>query len=182
MLNFTFKFFVFTLILTSNLALSIKNKKKVKTNLVIQNKKNKNLKQELNENEINNIIQKSKEINNNVSKDEFNKENVYELLSILLTNLNSMESKLLESKKNKKNIKKEKTSFFSFLEEENKKNRLSRFIWAFILVIIFTVGLFFIVKNSVDWANMSRGELNKMKDQRMREITELLNNEFKTGI
>ena len=38
MLNFTFKFFVFTLILTSNLALSIKNKKKVKTNLVIQNK------------------------------------------------------------------------------------------------------------------------------------------------
>ena len=93
-----------------------------------------------------------------------------------------MESKLLESKKNKKNIKKEKTSFFSFLEEENKKNRLSRFIWAFIFVIIFTVGLFFIVKNSVDWANMSRGELNKMKDQRMREITELLNNEFKTGI
>ena len=114
MLNFTFKFFVFTLILTSNLALSIKNKKKVKTNLVIQNKKNKNLKQELNENEINNIIQKSKEINNNVSKDEFNKENVYELISSILTNLNSMESKLLESKKNKKILRKKKLLFSVF--------------------------------------------------------------------
>ena len=182
MLNFTFKFILFALILTSNLALSIKNKKKVKSNLELQNTKNKNLKQELNENEINNIIQKSKEINNNVSKDEFNKENVYELITSILNYLNSIENTLLKSKNNKKNNKKEESSFYSFLQEENKKNRLSRFIWALIFVIIFTVGLFFIVKNSVDWANMSRGELNKMKDQRMREITELLNNEFKTGI
>ncbi len=46
MLNFTFKFILFALILTSNFALSIKNKKKVKSNLEIQNKKNINIKQE----------------------------------------------------------------------------------------------------------------------------------------
>ena len=178
MLNFTFKFILFALILTSNFALSIKNKKKVKSNLEIQNKKNKNLKQELNENEIDDIITKSKQINNNITKTHYDKENVFELISSILNNLDSIENKLLKSKNNKK----EESSFFSFLQEENKKNRLSRFIWALIFVIIFTVGLFFIVKNSVDWANMSRGELNKMKDQRMREITELLNNEFKTGI
>ena len=182
MLNFTFKFILFALILTSNLALSIKNKKKVKTNLVIQNKKNKNLKQELNENEIDDIITKSKQINNNITKTHYDKENVFELISSILNNLDSIENKLLKSKNNKKNNKKEESSFFNFLQQDNKKNRLSRFIWALIFVIIFTVGLFFIVKNSVDWANMSRGELNKMKDQRMREITELLNNEFKTGI
>ena len=163
MLNFTFKFILFALILTSNFALSIKNKKKVKSNLEIQNKKNKNLKQELNENEIDDIITKSKQINNNITKTHYDKENVFELISSILNNLDSIENKLLKSK-------------------NNKKNRLSRFIWALIFVIIFTVGLFFIVKNSVDWANMSRGELNKMKDQRMREITELLNNEFKTGM
>ena len=182
MLNFTFKFILFALILTSNFALSIKNKKKVKSNLELQNTKNKNLKQELNEKELDDIIKKTQQINNNITKTHYDKENVFELISSILNNLDSIEKKLLKSKNNKKNNKKEESSFFSFLQEENKKNRLSRFIWALIFVIIFTVGLFFIVKNSVDWANMSRGELNKMKDQRMREITELLNNEFKTGI
>ena len=182
MLNFTFKFILFALILTSNFALSIKNKKKVKSNLELQNTKNKNLKQELNEKELDDIIKKTQQINNNINKKDYDKENVYELITSILNYLNSIENTLLKSKKNKKNNKKEESSFFNFLQQDNKKNRLSRFIWALIFVIIFTVGLFFIVKNSVDWANMSRGELNKMKDQRMREITELLNNEFKTGM
>ena len=68
------------------------------------------------------------------------------------------------------------------IEEEKgnrKENRLTRFIIALFLMIIFSLAIFFIVKYSIDWATSSRRELNQLKEKKLREVTDLLlNKEF----
>ena len=60
-----------------------------------------------------------------------------------------------------------------------KENRLTRFIIALFLMIIFSLAIFFIVKYSIDWATSSRRELNQLKEKKLREVTDLLlNKEF----
>lgn len=58
--------------------------------------------------------------------------------------------------------------------EGNKSNRLTRFVWAFLLMIIVSIAIFFLVKYSIDWATSSRNELNKLKDQKLKEVTDFL--------
>ncbi len=163
------KIFCFALILTFNFVLSVN--KKNKNNLGLNSQKL-NLK---NKNE-NKITKKSK------NKEKENAEKIGIRISLISKEIDLLEKEINDFKKNKnKNSNNNKTTFFNFLQAEKQKNRLTRFIWALLFVILFTVGLFFIVKSSVDWATRSKGELNKLKDQRMREITDLLNNEFKRG-
>ena len=166
------KIFCFALILTFNFVLSVN--KKNKNNLGLNSQKL-NLK---NRND-NKITKKTK------NKEKENAEKIGIRISLISKEIDLLEKEINDFKKNKKNKNKNsnnnKKSFFNFLQAEKQKNRLTRFIWALLFVILFTVGLFFIVKSSVDWATRSKGELNKLKDQRMREITDLLNNEFKRG-
>lgn len=61
-------------------------------------------------------------------------------------------------------------------KSENKHKRLIRFIWAIFLVIIFSLALFFLVKYSIDWATSGKNEINKMKEQKFREVTEIIFN------
>ena len=42
------------------------------------------------------------------------------------------------------------------------------------MVLIFSLAVFFFVKFSIDWATASKTELNKLKDQKLREITDAL--------
>ena len=106
---------------------------------------------------------------------------------------------LVNSNKISKNIlysnKKDKSNYTIFIQTKNylsnkiKKlkiektiNRLSRFLWSLLLVIIVTIIVFFFIKSSIDWATSSRQELNKLKDQRMRDVTEILNNQLYNSI
>lgn len=59
-------------------------------------------------------------------------------------------------------------------EKKENNNRLTRFIWALLMVLIFSIAVFFFVKYSIDWATASKTELNKLKDQKLREITDAL--------
>ena len=59
-------------------------------------------------------------------------------------------------------------------EKKDNNNRLTRFIWASLMVLIFSIAVFFFVKYSIDWATASKTELNKLKDQKLREITDAL--------
>jgi predicted PurR-regulated permease PerM len=106
---------------------------------------------------------------------------------------------LVNSNKISKNIlysnKKDKSNYTIFIQTkyylsnkikklkiEKKINRLSRFLWSLLLVIIVTIIVFFFIKSSIDWATSSRQELNKLKDQRMRDVTEILNNQLYNSI
>ena len=106
---------------------------------------------------------------------------------------------LVNSNKISKNIlysnKKDKSNYTIFIQTKNylsnkikklkiekKINRLSRFLWSLLLVIIVTIIVFFFIKSSIDWATSSRQELNKLKDQRMRDVTEILNNQLYNSI
>ena len=42
------------------------------------------------------------------------------------------------------------------------------------MVLVFSISIFLFVKYSIDWATASKTELNKMKDQKLREITDIL--------
>ena len=64
------------------------------------------------------------------------------------------------------------------LQVEQSTNRLGRFIWAIVIVIILSLACFFFVKYSVDWANSSQTELNKMKMTQLDQITKEVKNKF----
>lgn len=61
-------------------------------------------------------------------------------------------------------------------EKKGKDKRLIRFIWAIFLVLIFSISLFFLVKSSIDWATNGKNEINKAKEQKLREVTEVIFN------
>ena len=92
----------------------------------------------------------------------------------------------LNSNKNNKSVFIQTKNFlsnkFKKIKIEKKINRLSRFLWSLLLVIIVTIIVFFFIKSSIDWATSSRQELNKLKDQRMRDVTEILNNQLYNSI
>lgn len=53
-----------------------------------------------------------------------------------------------------------------------KNKRLIRFLFSLVLVVIFIIGLFFLVKYSIDWATSGKNEINKLREQKLREVTE----------
>ena len=63
-------------------------------------------------------------------------------------------------------------------KKNSKTNRLLRFILSFLLVLIFVIAVFILVKNSVDWATSGRGEINKFYEQKKKQILEMINQEF----
>ena len=99
---------------------------------------------------------------------------------------NLVSTNKLNSNKNNKSVLIETKNFlsnkFKKIKIEKKINRLSRFLWSLLLVIIVTIIVFFFIKSSIDWATSSRQELNKLKDQRMRDVTEILNNQLYNSI
>jgi len=99
---------------------------------------------------------------------------------------NLVSTNKLNSNKNNKSVFIQTKNFlsnkFKKIKIEKKINRLSRFLWSLLLVIIVTIIVFFFIKSSIDWATSSRQELNKLKDQRMRDVTEILNNQLYNSI
>lgn len=57
-----------------------------------------------------------------------------------------------------------------FILVEESTNRTMRFIWAMLIVVATSIGCFLLVKSSVDWANSSQTELNKMKMNYMNDV------------
>lgn len=53
-------------------------------------------------------------------------------------------------------------------------HRISRLLWSLVIVLIVSLSIFFLVKYSIDWATSSKTEINKQKDQRLRDIAEFL--------
>lgn len=80
------------------------------------------------------------------------------------------------SKKQNQKQEKEEPNLKQTEKKENKYKRLYRFLWAFLLVIIFSIALFFLVKYSIDWATSGKNEINKQKEQKFREVTEVIFN------
>jgi len=120
---------------------------------------------------------------------EKKKNNNYNNKKLNLVNTNKISKNILHSnKKNKSNYtifiqtKNYLSNKIKKLKIEKKINRLSRFLWSLLLVIIVTIIVFFFIKSSIDWATSSRQELNKLKDQRMRDVTEILNNQLYNSI
>lgn len=93
-------------------------------------------------------------------------------------NTNSNVSFIEKKKGKKKNrfvqISSKTKKFYAYIFAEKKENRLTRFIWSFLMVLIFSISIFFFVKYSIDWATASKTELNKMKDLKLREITDII--------
>ncbi|MCQ2818848.1 MAG: hypothetical protein MJ252_16405 [archaeon] len=52
--------------------------------------------------------------------------------------------------------------------------RLIRFIWAILLVLLFSLSLFFLVKYSIDWATNGKTEINKTREEKLKEVTEVI--------
>ena len=65
-----------------------------------------------------------------------------------------------------------------FILAEQTTNRLIQFLWALLLVFLFSLFCFFFVKYSVDWATTSKTELNRQNDMKLREITEQINSQY----
>lgn len=66
----------------------------------------------------------------------------------------------------------------NFVLAEQSSNRLTRFIWAMLIVVFSSIACFLCVKGSIDWATASQTELNKMKDAQLRAICDEINSKF----
>jgi len=135
------------------------------------------------------LMKTEKNKNNNENKLTLSTENnnfKINLMNIKKTNNVNKDLNLKKDKKNTYTVFIQAKNFlsnkFKKLKIEKKINRLSRFLWSLLLVIIVTVVVFFFIKSSIDWATSSRQELNKLKDQRMRDVTEILNNQLYNSI
>ena len=67
-------------------------------------------------------------------------------------------------------------SYIILLEES--RNRLVRLIWSVVIVLIISALCFVFVKTSIDWAQSSKQELNKMKENHFRAITDDINRRY----
>jgi hypothetical protein len=67
-------------------------------------------------------------------------------------------------------------SYFLLLEES--RNRLVRLVWSIVIVLAISALCFVFVKNSIDWAQNSKQELNKMKENHFRSITDDINKKY----
>jgi hypothetical protein len=68
------------------------------------------------------------------------------------------------------------SEYTMFVEE--KPNRLVRFFLAMLIVLITTTMCYLLIKSSVDWATMSKIELNKLKANKLEEITRTINDQY----
>ncbi len=82
---------------------------------------------------------------------------------------------LQKSNEAKQNFFKE-PHYFSFVQQTT--SRSLRFVLSTLIVLVLSGLCFFLVKYSVDWANCSRTELNKMKASRLDNITREVKNNF----
>jgi len=132
------------------------------------------------------LMKTEKNKNNNKNKLSLSTENNNFKINLMNIKKNDNELNLKKNKKNTYTVFIQAKNFlsnkFKKLKIEKKINRLSRFLWSLLLVIIVTVVVFFFIKSSIDWATSSRQELNKLKDQRMRDVTEILNNQLYNSI
>lgn len=112
--------------------------------------------------------------NINSLKIKTNKLSSLNLLKFNQKNISELEQ---QNSQNKKDAEKN-NSLKEFDKKDVPKNRLLRFLWSFLLVILFVIAVFLIVKNSVDWATSGRGEINKFNEQKMKKVLEALNKEF----
>jgi hypothetical protein len=67
-------------------------------------------------------------------------------------------------------------SYFVLLEES--RNRLVRLVWSIVLVLVISALCFVFVKTSIDWAQNSKQELNKMRENHFRAITDDINKKY----
>ena len=118
------------------------------------------------------FILQTKSINS--LKIKTNKLSSLNLLKFNQKNISELEQ---QNSQNKKDAEKN-NSLKEFDKKDVPKNRLLRFLWSFLLVILFVIAVFLIVKNSVDWATSGRGEINKFNEQKMKKVLEALNKEF----
>lgn len=110
----------------------------------------------------------------NSLKIKTNKLSSLNLLKFNQKNISELEQQNLQNKKDA-----EKNNSLNEIDKKDvPKNRLLRFLWSFLLVILFVIAVFLIVKNSVDWATSGRGEINKFNEQKMKKVLEALNKEF----
>ena len=118
------------------------------------------------------FILQTKSINS--LKIKTNKLSSLNLLKFNQKNISELEQ---QNSQNKKDA--EKNNSLNEIDKKDvPKNRLLRFLWSFLLVILFVIAVFLIVKNSVDWATSGRGEINKFNEQKMKKVLEALNKEF----
>ena len=57
----------------------------------------------------------------------------------------------------------------------NYSSRTLKLLWVIMLVVVASVLCFLLVKYSVDWAGVSKMDLNKMKDEELSKITDEIN-------
>lgn len=74
------------------------------------------------------------------------------------------------------NPKFKKDSYFILAEE--RSNRLLQFIWAMLILVVVLLACFLFVKNSIEWANHSQTELNKIKTNQMEGVAKDVKNKF----
>ncbi len=68
-------------------------------------------------------------------------------------------------------------SYLLLLQENS--NRTSRCLIAILMVIILSIGCFMFVKASIEWAQYSKQELNKIKDNKLKIITDEINHKYR---
>lgn len=130
---------------------------------------------------------KVKAVNDEFFSFILNKYNIKNKLQAAISKANEILTSVIEAKndtdqesiQNVSLIEKKKKLFVQkkqivLAEKKENNNRLTRFIWALLMVLIFSIAVFFFVKYSIDWATASKTELNKLKDQKLREITDAL--------
>ena len=98
--------------------------------------------------------------------------NVYEEVERNLKSVRDYSTTMIQIKKNIRptliqtkltpDLHKVNKSYFVLLEES--RNRLVRLVWSIVLVLVISALCFVFVKTSIDWAQNSKQELNKMPD------------------
>lgn len=66
------------------------------------------------------------------------------------------------------------TKISNKIDRPTNDQRISRLLWSLLIVLIVSIAIFFLVKYSIDWATSSKTEINKQKEQRLRDIAEFL--------
>jgi translation elongation factor EF-1alpha len=65
-----------------------------------------------------------------------------------------------------------------FILAQQTPNRLFRFLGAFLIVLVQSLGCFLFIKSSVDWATASQTELNKIKMTQFEDVTKKVKEKF----
>jgi hypothetical protein len=111
---------------------------------------------------------------------------VFEAIESKLVNAKNYSTTMIQIKKNirpvlvqnklSSDLHKVNKSYFILLEESG--NRLVRLVWSIVLVLAISALCFIFVKTSIDWAQNSKQELNRIKENHFRAITDDINRKY----